>query len=64
MASNPLELGVAWKLDSLLILILLYLSLGCSDISFYSVQLGIPMKYGILEFVFDAHSEELDSCWV
>jgi len=57
VTSNPLELGVIWELDGLPVLILSYLSLCCHDIPFYGVRLGISMEYGILEFVFDAHSE-------
>jgi hypothetical protein len=48
---------VAWELDGLPVLILLYLGLCCGDIPFYGIWLGIPMEYGILEFGFDAHCE-------
>jgi len=57
VTSGPLEVGVTWELDGLPVLILSYLGLCYGDIPFYGIWLGIPMEYGILEFVFDAHSE-------
>jgi hypothetical protein len=60
LSSCPLVLGMAWKLDSLPILILLYLGVSCCDVLIYGGRRDISVEDSVLEFVFDSHCEELN----